>query len=516
MTPQKTGASVRRTPGVQKALSYIRNLPPSEQRPSLRGLAQAADVSYVTMWKAARLSAAGAGQQGLRASARRAEGIGTPAAAGETIRPWQRLTKSIQGDLLQGRLPHRGALPTIKELCERYRAGYQVVRLALDELCRKRLLRRDARRYYAVVAGPGAAPTLKIAVLAYLWYAEPYQDLLKLISDYDQDFFRELEMECHRRGVGMELVRYRYVGDSTVAMSTQDGVERSLETRRDTAGYIVLAAHPTCVEPRLLARLHATGRPLVVVDEIGGWEMPPYLARGGRLLRVDARPFAAAAREVAHGLSAHGHRHVAFFSTFHADHWSQQCLAGLTEGFTAAGTDHLVSTFLEPGSQLTGNWWVRANERSAAAKLRSFYQQWKHRLPRAYTSQLDPHFSYELDEQLSYAEVRRALEPLFSRALCDTSITCWVAACGDTVWFAHDFLAAHKARLPLIGFGNSEQILKKRITTYDFDAAGAACASVEYLVHRGQLPGQEGSGLHIQGALVYRQGLSRLTVHRRR
>jgi len=65
----------RRTPGIAKALAYLNGLNAGQRNAPLRRLAQAADVSLVTMWKAAHAQSAG-GEK--RAGARIFCKVGSP------------------------------------------------------------------------------------------------------------------------------------------------------------------------------------------------------------------------------------------------------------------------------------------------------------------------------------------------------------------------------------------------------------------------------------------------------
>jgi len=133
------------------------------------------------------------------------------------------------------------------------------------------------------------------------------------------------------------------------------------------------------------------------------------------------------------------------------------------------------------------------------------YAGWKTHLPDSYVSQFDFIFTTLLSEQIGHAEGRHAMARHFEAASRDGNISCWVAACGDTVWYAHDFIRSHNLNVGLVGFGNSTEITNRRITTYSFNPGGAANAAIEYLLHPGKkLPGQTGNECAFKGRIIDR------------
>jgi DNA-binding LacI/PurR family transcriptional regulator len=466
---------------------------------SIRRLATMAGVSYVTMWKAVRMRSRNSPRTAMDHRASLHQKSADPLAHKPDL-AWQRLKRLIEVDILHGRLPDFEALPQIKELAVRYGVGFRTVREALAALCDDGLVRHIGRHYNAVISA--ARTPLTIGLLAHECFD------FTLIADYDQYFVPALEQECVRRHVALEMLPYRMVGDSAQIYSARDNSEQSIENRGDLDGYVLPVFYPRTVNEDLFARLQATGKPIVIIDEIGQWDMPASMMQSGRALVIHARPYRTAARETARAIMARGHRHMAFFSPFHRDLWSHQCLEGLNDAVDAAGPGFALQPFAVNGSQLANGYYEHAHVRSGDHRVRAFYDRWKRSLPREYAHQLDPLFSAYFPQHLCHAEVRVACAPHFGRALADASITCWIAACSDTVWYAADFLRQCKSQVSLVGFGNSPIVTNSRITTYDFNPPAAARASLEFLLYpQRRLPGQKGIELEIQGMLIDRGSL---------
>ena len=298
----KTGtrqrSSRRYTPALEKALSFLEKQARIGTGLSIQNMAHQADVSYVTMWKAVRH-----GKSGSRVSvdAREPRGSsrimqGPPGPRSQKQPVWERLKARLEEEMLQGRLPHVGAFPHVKELQIRYGAGSREIVKALRALSDAGVLRHAGRRYFPNNIVPASHSDLKIRLLVCEWSAQG------LLSDYDKAFVPRLELECASRHIGMELAFYRPQSGLLQVTTRQHSEEQPVKQRSDITGYVLLIYSPACLHDGLFAQLHATGKPLVIVDEIGGWEVPLYLAHSKSFLFVHARPCAAAALSRSAGL----------------------------------------------------------------------------------------------------------------------------------------------------------------------------------------------------------------------
>jgi DNA-binding LacI/PurR family transcriptional regulator len=484
----------RRTPALSKALAYLAAA--EFQGESIDRLAADADVSYLTMWKALRVQGRGSG----RASA------GKPPLAGDTARyKWQEVQDRIEKDLLHGVLPRHGLLPQIKELCPRYNAGFRAIRQALESLCASGRLQREVRRYRCPVRR--TASPLKVFVVVHHGGTGP----LEFYTDYDLEFIPALEAECSRRNLSMEILRFSAAGSRIVIHDVSGKHEVSPEAGPDTAGYVLISDGTFGAQvDDLLTRLHASRKPVVFVDEVGGSDLPGFLAHSGRALALAVRPYMTASRMLGKMLAEMGHRRLAYFSLAFQDPWSKECLQTLTQTMNDAGDNGAVTPFVWEYSWVTWECIADAHARFSKIPVRELYERKKKSLPPSYIQQLDHLFSRVLDTHLAYAEGRYRLEPLMKQALADKSITCWVASDSDTVWYAGDFLNKTRADVSLVGFGKSLEITKRRISTWDFNALAAAATTVEYLLHPEQkLPGQTDHTFAIQGTLIDRGSLKR-------
>jgi len=495
-------SGVRRTPGVGKALSFLKALPELSERPSIKALACLADVSYATMWKAIHRH---------ENRDKRTDQVPADASPHEPIieprQSWQRLKLRIEKDLIQGHLRREPALPQVKELCVRYGVGFRTMRKALAHLTAQDVLRSVGHGYQVVVRSPGAG-SLRIAVLLYAWY----QGSLMLTAQYDQEFMSSLDQQCSQRRISTEVLRYHFGSNYRAVVTDVEGIkEQNLAYRKDLDGCILLVSGSLGITADLFSQLHAMGKPIVIVDEIGGWEIPEILLQGGRTLHLRARPFETAARCVTSALIAEGHRHFAFLSVFHGDVSSQQCLMGIKAAVKIAGQGHSCKELLVHGTEASNEFTISGRARYSDAPLRDAYARWKRSAPRAFGAQLDQFFSDRLEQQIWYAEVRHQLWPMFEKAFVDESIACWLVPDCNIAFIAHEYLARKKPRISLIAFGNSLEMVSRRISMYDFNCAAAVTASIRHIVAPTcQFPGQKGHTLQIEGMLTIRESPQRV------
>jgi len=482
-------------PGMDKALAYLQSLHGCRDGRSVQRMADEADVSYPTMWRAVKCCPVLRMRPFPGAQARVAH-----------VAAWERVKGRIREDLMQGRLSRHGALPQTKELCIRYDAGFRTVSRALEALRSAGALVRRGRSYRSSGPARPSQPTFSIAVLIHSWSkGRPPSPM----TEYEHDLVRDLEIESFRRNISIDVVPFYQESARTVVLPSRNGDARRLEQRKGIDGYVVPFLHVRCFQGDLLEQLQASAKPVALVDQMGGWEMPSSLARRGSALHIHGRSFGPAAREAGRQIAAHGHRNVAFFSAYHHDLWSHQCLEGLTEALASAGCPPPMA-YVENGSQTDTayDYMAAADYRKVSAKVRRTYRDCRGAMPEGYAAQLDSFFTSLYNEHLCYAEARHVMQRHFKACAADNPSTCWVAADQDMAWFANDYIVEHCPKKSVVGFGSSGEITRDRITTVDFNSPAAAHAAVEFLLYPNRrLPGQDGVELEIRGMLVDRGSL---------
>jgi hypothetical protein len=466
-------------------------------------MASEAGVSYVTMWKAVQLP-------GRAGAARRKP----PRKPSRPVRSWERVKRRMAIDLLQGDLARAEMLPRINSLCLQYGAGYRSTVRALNRLVAESLIVRDGRSYRRPKPSLGAA-SLRIGFVTFVPHYLARTEPIIQVAEYDQDFMRSLELECNRSHVGVDVFGYRAEGGSLLITDALQKSRRRISSSNGIDGYVVPISLAQGVSPGLFEQLHAAAKPVVIVDQIGGWELPRSFSLSGRFLIIEARNATAIGRETATTVLAMGHRRCAYFSPFHDDPWSKGCLEGLDEVFSAAGHFCRIMPCVTAGTQIWSTPEIDAIVKRSYGKLRSGFDALRPTLSAAYVRQLDPFFGHLLGEHIVFAEVRNRLAGLYKAAIHDSSISCWIGATVEAAWFASDFLADRPARPSLVSLEWSPEITKRRIASYDYNIEAAARITIEHLIHPDRpIPGIEKGRLPVKGSVITRESLRRRSIGR--
>jgi DNA-binding FadR family transcriptional regulator len=294
----------------------------AEQRlPPVTQLAAQAGVSFVTMWKAlARLRSDGVLSGKKRQRFRLAlTPVREQASLTQANRPphaWEKLTSSIEKEILNGVHPQGQYLPTAKELRRVHGASPSTVRKALAALHRTGLVTPAGRSYRVATAGADRAGS---RIMLMIHSDKPGWMPL---GELDLEYLRTMEAECSLARIRLEPVTYRlHEGRIAASMAGTAAPVRSLEGD-DVLGYFVLMPHgEVAAVKRLLATLTRYARPVALLDATGALRVPgalpayplvqafslalsekPGLDMGRYLLRTGHGPLPAGAWPPARGL----------------------------------------------------------------------------------------------------------------------------------------------------------------------------------------------------------------------
>jgi DNA-binding LacI/PurR family transcriptional regulator len=104
---------------------------------------------------------------------------------------------------------------------------------------------------------------------------------------------------------------------------------------------------------------------------------------------------------------------------------------------------------------------------------------------------------------------QRFLQPMFERALADTTITAWVCATDSIATQALAFLEnrdiAVPGRISLVGFDNSPLSTMYGLTSYDFDQQNLFNHAISFAIGRRGSAESPGTAVECPGTLIERQ-----------
>ena len=107
----------------------------------------------------------------------------------------------------------------------------------------------------------------------------------------------------------------------------------------------------------------------------------------------------------------------------------------------------------------------------------------------------------------------RQCSALFDRACADSAITAWVLACDLVAMQALDYASRNNIPVPkklsVIGFNDTPEALKFRLTSYNFNLNAVALAMTDFIVRRKVFPVMRNRTIiDIDGTIVERETTS--------
>jgi DNA-binding LacI/PurR family transcriptional regulator len=330
---------------------------------------------------------------------------------------------------------------------------------------------------------------------------------LQIMHPRTPDHLRLVEQNCMSAGVNLRVVPIPHGNGTEQAARAATRLLDEAEAGGAVIGHILWAP---LMSPAFLAaiagHLQRSMMPLSIFYEwLYGTPYDP-----GRNPRHHVAQFAIgwheeAASEVGTYLFARDHRHIAYLSPFHQSQWSRGRLATLEALASAAGAHVHVFTidrFKDAYDHYLAD--------EAAGRYRDFRDAY-YGLASADAlgrGELGRAWGDSLLHMLMRRSVAANLEPLVLAMLDRKEITACVAANDQTALIVMDIAASRGVRVPrdlaVVGFDNSFECVNRDLTSYDFNLAAAARATVNHVLMPGAALRTGEQLIRINGILVRR------------
>jgi DNA-binding transcriptional regulator YhcF (GntR family) len=524
---------MKKRPGIQKAVAYVMQGLASKafthKLPTIKALAKAADVSFVTMWKAIdqlkrrrmlpRLqhetrSRAGASQENAVFQSR---GLLSGSAAPHDIEAfepvWQKMLVRLKQDVLTGRFHAGQPLPSCKELQGLYNVSYPTLRKALETLSSQEII-KPYQRGYIVPSLTKSESTARIVAIGCGW-----EDGTLWIDYQDKNYFRILESECIQSKVALDIVVYCRQGDRLCFIDTITRKPYDL-SNDNILSIIVIVANLEIPPEEVIRKLVMFKKPVAVLDVVGGWEATARTANNYYLQFFTVTMSIQPPRRVAQYLLNLGHRNVAFISPFHKALWSMQRSKGICEVFGAAGYADKVRMFVL--DQYAFQWdflQEDLNNQDDVQTLVAAYNKWQKYADSEFFRKFG-HISYNISKYLTEwncatGEIYHRMIPLFKQALKNKAVTAWVMANDYTATLALDYLKEIKVRVPedlsVISFDNTLDAMEYQLTSYDFNASGIVSIMLRYALRPSSVSSHRHKAvIEAEGTIIERRSTMRI------
>lgn len=515
----------KQKPGIKRACEYLNKLKQvhgASRLPPIRTLARAAEVSFVTMWKALQfLQNSGSIVSDSRGNRKfSAEDQNTKENCSDTptnhlYKPVvlsrtglkNHVTDKLYRDIMTGRFSVSDKLPSCKELQQFYKVSFATLKKSLDTLVEEQILERSASGYQ-IPSLPGSTSYARIVVIGCGW-----EDGKIWVDHQDKSYFRTLESECIRMNVQLDVVVYYRYNDRLRFVHTASRKDYDLSDR-SILGYIFIVANIDSAPEEVLEKLAGLKRDIAVLDVVGGWKIPKC-ARNRYIRFFTATASEQPAKRVAQYLLGKGHRQIAFISPFHKALWSQRRFETISEVFNRAGINGGVIPFVQ--NKYAYQWDYLKNAVNQENDLRSLFDQytrWEKEAHGAIFKRFG-NFGYNIVKYITEwncasGEIYEKMEPLFEKALQNKSITAWAMANDFSAAIAIDYLKGHSLRVPedmsVISFDNTLDAMEYQLTSYDFNNQGIITLILRFILSPHTFKsGSENRFIGIDGNLVIRR-----------
>jgi DNA-binding transcriptional regulator YhcF (GntR family) len=429
---------------------------------------------------------------------------------------WARLSRSIAEEILHGRIAAGSVLPGPKELAERHGVSYRTLRKAVDALVQSGVLTAYRRGFRVPFAGGGLEHNGSLVVIA---RGSPDAGPVA-VGPRTVEIFHLLENECARARVALEFVPYDYVNGRVHPTPRSRALLAGRSAAGQPLGFVVFCnvQNPDSALPdnllSLAPLLTPFNAPIVLLSETGEREQAVADRLGRRLTVVSMANSPLAGARMAERLLGLGHRRVAFISAHHNGEWSRNRYAGLAAAFTSSCHDASVAVLARADVLDAAH--LRPQRDRTAADLDQLHETCRRtgtlsmqRLDRALATRAE-----QLGAAVECEAVREALQPLMRDALKLAGVTAWVGANDDVAVACMEYLRAQGRRIPqdvsVVGFDDSADAQSRRLTSYNFDCAGAVHAALHHALQpRLRRPaGGKATRVDIEGYLVERATLA--------
>lgn len=373
------------------------------------------------------------------------------------------------------------ALPTSKELTQRYGTSASVMRQVLRTLAGNGVLAPHGRGYRLAAAEP-ASSTGTIVLIA---ITRTVTTLIRQ-SPRSPELWRTFEYQARTLGTAIRLV----------AFHSAAGLERfpyfpfsdivSYDRQRSVLGYLVLSQGFTDEWlGLLLSLLQQTGKPVSVMDEYGEASLKRAAATVGHHPRFRFFPLGTtprAGQAVGRYLLSTGHRRVVCYRPPEDRNWVVNRLAGLREAYAQAGLpDAVCEVEAGPGG-------VDEGESAALEHLAGYRHvlQGFEELQAQLHAPRDRLFSGDIASLLNSEYVRHRLARAYARGRQIEDATAWVGIGDPFILPALPYLGSRRIRVPgqisLVGMDDSVEALTEGISSYNFNVPTVARTMLEHLM----------------------------------
>jgi DNA-binding transcriptional regulator YhcF (GntR family)/DNA-binding LacI/PurR family transcriptional regulator len=481
--------------------------------PSIKKLASMADVSLVTMWKAAQLL-----KQKGTVSIVHGQGIrpitsenhqNVIAAAGPDASPspaaekkWEVVKRLIRRDIVNGIYQPGEEMPSLKEMAFTYDTCFITLKKSLAALSIDNYI-IPSRRTFRIVPLSNKKSRSHIIVLT----RGEESGELNTWTPWGREFLQTLDKKCAQARITVSYYIYAPKDAGCVFIGEDGETIPELPVNDFVLGFLVRSQSEDDLHIALVQKLTKYKRYVAVSDE-GACFTPPFSFADNpkiRLFILDGN--ASAGCKVARFLLHNGHKKVAFFSPFHQTTWSKTRLEGIIQTYESAGVTSAVDAYTIDNIPFPFGY--RKPVSCGKGTMNTFLHTV---LPRYRDNgdslRIADHLRDSLERMAEEEELRASMRPFFEKAIQNTAASAWVCVNDKAAMVALDFLKLHAGvrRIELVSYDDTFEAFKHKITSYNFNVSALVNAMLLFVLYprRERLRKYSEKPVLIEGTIVER------------
>jgi hypothetical protein len=301
----------------------------------------------------------------------------------------------------------------------------------------------------------------------------------------DDEFTRLLETHCAQARIQVEPVGYVIDNDKAEFVSLNAGIPYEFTDTDSLLGIVHLVINRQSAHASVFSALARIGRPVSILDEIGGWYAAAMMPRNLAHRIISVVSGKGPGHDMAHYCIDQGYRNIAYFSPFYSEQWSQSRYSGLTDIFSGNGCERKAHLFPIEGHERIWSYYDDGIRRARMHDFVRSYTRWLEKIPDEFAFTIEPLLRRASREQCARGEIYVQLVPLFEKALLNNDIRAWVFDGDAFALMALDFLRRRGVDVPkriaLVSFNDSLDALEGRLTSYHFNVAASLNAMLDFI-----------------------------------
>jgi DNA-binding transcriptional regulator YhcF (GntR family) len=481
--------------------------------PSIRKLASMADVSLVTMWKAAQLLkqkgiVSIVHGQGIRPITREnrqtltvdagQDASGSPAAE----KKWNVVKRLIHRDILNGIYQPGEEMPTLKEMASKYGTCYITLKKSLAALSNDNCIVPSKRTFRI-------APLSKKKSHSYIIVLTRGEESgeLNTWTPWGRELMQTLDKMCAQARITVAYYIYAWKDAGCVFIGENGETIPELPVNDFVLGFLVRSQSQDDLHIELIRKLTKYKKYIAVSDE-GACFTPPFpYADNPKIRLFSLETSTSVGCKAAQFLLRHGHRKIAFFSPFHQTSWSKTRLEGIIQTYESAGLTSAVDAYTIDNIPFPFGYRkpVSCGNETMGAFIHAVFPVYS---GDGVSQRIAARLRDSLERTAEEEELRISMKHFFEKALLDSAVSAWVCVNDRIAMAALEFLKGHAGArgITLISYDDTFEAFKYKISSYNFNISALVNAMLSFVLYprRECFKKHAGSPILIEGTLIER------------